>query len=69
MWGSNLSSIFAFSSTSMLTSGAHNNCSFACYSLGCFRMGVGIGILPELEEIFVSGEKSFERTLCSFAQY
>jgi len=28
-------------------------------------MGVGIGILPELEEIFVSGEKSFERTLCS----
>jgi len=32
-------------------------------------MGVGIGILPELEEVFVSGEKSFERTVCSFAQY
>jgi hypothetical protein len=32
-------------------------------------MGVGIGILPELEEILVSGEKSFDRTLCSFAQY
>jgi hypothetical protein len=32
-------------------------------------MGVGIGILPELEEILVSGEKSLDRTLCSFAQY
>jgi hypothetical protein len=52
-----------------LTSGAHNNCSFAYYALACLRMGVGIGILPALEEIFVSGEKSFERTLCSFAQY
>jgi hypothetical protein len=30
---------------------------------------VGIGVLPELEEIFESGEKSLERTLCSFAQY
>jgi hypothetical protein len=32
-------------------------------------MGVGIGILPDLEEIFVSGEKSFERILSSIAQY
>lgn len=50
-----------------LTSGAHNNCAY--YALACLRMGVGIGILPELEEIFVSSEKSFERTLCNFAQY
>jgi hypothetical protein len=69
MWGSDLSSISAFSSTSTLTSGAHNNCSFAYYALVCFRMGVGIGILPDLEEIFVSGEKSFERILSSIAQY
>jgi len=37
--------------------------------LGLLQDGVGIGIFPELEEILVSGEKSFERTLCSFAQY
>jgi hypothetical protein len=55
----NLSSISAFSSTSTLTSGAHNNCSFANYALVCFRMGVGIGILPELEEILVMRRKEF----------
>jgi hypothetical protein len=69
MWGSDLSSISAFSSTSTLTSGAHNNCSFAYYALVSFRMGLGIGILPDLEEIVVSGEKSFERILSSIAQY
>ena len=31
--------------------------------------GVGIEVFPEHEEIFVSGEKSMERTLCSIAQY
>jgi len=39
MWGSNLSSISAFSSISTLTSGAHNNCSFACYALGLLPDG------------------------------
>src|ERR1700676_890173 len=41
MWGSNLSSISAFSSTSTLTSGAHNNCSFAYYAW--FASGWGSG--------------------------
>jgi hypothetical protein len=30
---------------------------------------VNIGVFPEREEIFLSGEKSVEGTLCTFAQY